>query len=351
MSSELAINENTGDTWILVTGGTGYIGSHTVLDLLERGHKVIVFDNLCNSSEEPLERIEKISGKRADFIRGDLRNQQDLEAVFSRYPISSVIHFAGLKAVGESVKKPIEYYDNNVYGSLNLLKAMRKYGVNSLIYSSSATVYGDPSIIPIPEHCPVGPMSPYGKSKLHVEEMLKDICNADAEFNATILRYFNPAGAHPSGIMGEDPSGIPNNLMPFIAQVVVGHLPHVNVFGTDYNTPDGTGIRDYIHVCDLSMGHVAALKGIKGSSLRIFNLGTGRGYSVLEMIEAMRKATGHSIPAKLVDRRPGDVAILCADPRLANDKLDWKAEKGLNEMCQDLWRWKSLNPHGYQSNK
>lgn len=333
---------------ILVTGGTGYIGSHTVVDLLEEGYSVVIFDNLSNSSLGALQRIEKITGKRPEFFRGDLRSEQDLEAVFSAHSFSTVIHFAGLKAVGESVQLPIEYYENNVVGSMNLLKAMKKHAVKNVIYSSSATVYGDPLVVPITEDCPVGPMSPYGRSKLFVEDILRDFCHANPPFSATILRYFNPAGAHPSGLMGEDPRGIPNNLMPFVAQVAIGKLPFVNVFGTDYNTPDGTGVRDYIHVCDLSRGHVAALRGIEGSGVRIFNLGTGRGYSVLEMIEAMREATGVEIPSKKVGRRPGDVAVLCADPRKANEELSWKALRGLREMCSDLWRWKSANPNGYQ---
>ncbi len=334
---------------VLVTGGSGYIGSHTVLQLLEQNKNVIVFDNLSNSSLESLNRVSEITGKRAEFIEGDIRDTDALGDVFSKNDIDAVIHFAGLKAVGESVEKPMLYYENNVYGTLNLCNVMAQHGCKNIIFSSSATVYGDPAALPLHEGLPTGqPTNPYGQSKLMVELILKDICNADNDWNVVLLRYFNPVGAHPSGRIGEDPNGIPNNLMPFITQVATGKLKQLSVFGDDYNTPDGTGVRDYIHVEDLANGHLKALDKIASKAgLFTCNLGTGQGYSVLDMVKTFEAASGQKIPYVIAPRRSGDVASCYADPALAAKELGWKAEKGLKEMCEDSWRWQSNNPNGY----
>ncbi|MFT6270656.1 MAG: UDP-glucose 4-epimerase [Alphaproteobacteria bacterium] len=334
---------------ILVTGGSGYIGSHTVLQLLEQNFDVIVLDNFSNSSAVSLKRVSEITGKTATLIEGDIRDSDCLDKIFAEYNISSVIHFAGLKAVGESVAKPMMYYENNVYGSLNLCQAMSKHNVKNIVFSSSATVYGDPVELPLHEGLPTGtPTNPYGMSKLMVELMLADIYKADTDWNIVLLRYFNPVGAHPSGKIGEDPNGIPNNLMPFITQVATGKRDALNVFGDDYDTPDGTGVRDYIHVEDLASGHLKALEKIDTTcGLFTCNLGTGQGYSVLDMVNAFEKESGQKIAYKVVPRRGGDVASCYADPKLAADELDWKAEKGLKQMCADSWRWQSKNPDGY----
>ncbi|HHX79507.1 MAG TPA: UDP-glucose 4-epimerase GalE [Acholeplasmataceae bacterium] len=333
---------------ILVTGGAGYIGSHTVLELLERNFQVVVIDNLSNSSKESIKRIEKITGKTIEFYEGDLRDEALLNQIFSENEITSVIHFAGLKAVGESVQKPLEYYHNNIYGTLVLLAAMRKANVKNIIFSSSATVYGDPERLPLDEDCRLSVTNPYGATKLMIENILKDLYRADEAWNIVILRYFNPVGAHESGLIGEDPNGIPNNLVPFIAQVAVGKLPEIQVFGNDYETPDGTGVRDYIHVIDLALGHIKALEKVVKPGLRIYNLGTGRGYSVLEMIHAFEKACGKKLPYRIVERRPGDIGACFADPEKAERELDWKAERGIDEMCVSHWKWQSMNPQGYE---
>jgi UDP-glucose 4-epimerase len=334
---------------ILVTGGSGYIGSHTVLQLLEAGYKVVVLDNYANSSAVSLERVFELTGKTADIIEGDIRDEACLNKVFSDYKVDSVIHFAGLKAVGESVEKPMMYYENNVYGTLNLCKVMQQHGVTNIVFSSSATVYGDPVELPLHEGLPTGtPTNPYGMSKLMVELMLTDIYKADNTWNIVLLRYFNPAGAHPSGRIGEDPNGIPNNLMPFITQTATGKREFLSVFGDDYDTHDGTGVRDYIHVEDLADGHLKALNKIDSNAgLFICNLGTGQGYSVLDMVSAFEKASGKKVPYKITPRRPGDVAACYADPTLAEKELGWKAQKGLAQMCEDSWRWQSDNPDGY----
>lgn len=333
---------------ILVTGGTGYIGSHTVVEMLNEGHEIVVLDNFSNSSPNVLERIERICGKRPILIDGDIRDRIVLDRVFSSFPISSVVHFAGLKAVGESVAEPLNYYDNNVVGSLRLLEAMNRAGVFSLVFSSSATVYGDPKSVPIDETAELQATNPYGRTKLHIEEMLRDLGKADPRWRVALLRYFNPVGAHPSGLIGEDPRGTPNNLMPFVAQVAVGRRSELNVFGGDYSTPDGTGVRDYIHVVDLARGHLAALSALESESgVFAVNLGTGQGYSVLEVIRAFEKASGRPVPFKIVDRRPGDVAACYAAPQLAQSILGWRAERGLEVMCADAWRWQSTNPLGY----
>ena len=335
---------------ILVTGGAGYIGSHTTLQLLEQGSEVIVLDNLSNSSAESLRRVEKITGKSLTFVQGDIRDAGLLDSLFAQHKVDAVIHFAGLKAVGESVQKPLEYYENNVYGTLTLLKAMRSHNVKNLVFSSSATVYGDPVSLPLREDAGTGhPTNPYGMSKLMVEHVLTDLFKADSAWNIIILRYFNPVGAHISGTIGEDPNGIPNNLMPFISQVACGKLSELNVFGNDYNTPDGTGVRDYIHVHDLAYGHLCALDRLwLNMGLDIYNLGTGQGYSVLEMVAAFEKACGKPIPYKIVARRSGDIASCYADPTLAAKELNWSAHKGLDDMCADTWRWQSQNPNGYR---
>ncbi len=334
---------------ILVTGGAGYIGSHTVLQLLDTNHQVIVLDNLCNASSESLTRVEQLTGKRTIFVEGDIRDRTILELLFSKHKIDAVIHFAGLKAVGESVEKPLKYYDNNVYGTLTLCEAMQAHGVKNLVFSSSATVYGDPVELPLREDMPTGqPTNPYGQSKLMVELVLRDLYKSDNSWNIALLRYFNPAGAHPSGRIGEDPNGIPNNLMPFITQVATGKREFLSVFGDDYDTPDGTGVRDYIHVEDLAAGHLKALEKLKQSvGLVTYNLGTGVGYSVLDMVKEFEKQSGKAVPYKIVPRREGDVAACYAEPNLAAAELNWKAEKGLAEMCRDSWKWQSTNPDGY----
>ncbi len=336
---------------ILVTGGAGYIGSHTCLELLNQGHEVVVVDNLCNSCEESLNRVKELTGKDLTFYKGDLLDKAALEEIFDKEKIDAVIHFAGLKAVGESVAKPLEYYQNNITGTLVLCDVMRSHGVKKIIFSSSATVYGDPAFIPITEDCPKGKITnPYGQTKSMLEQVLTDLHVADPEWNVILLRYFNPVGAHESGRIGEDPSGIPNNLTPYITQVAVGKLKEVNVFGNDYDTPDGTGVRDYIHVMDLASGHVKALKKFADKpDVYIYNLGTGRGYSVLEMIQAFSKAVGHDIPYVIKPRRAGDIATCYADATKAREELGWTAERGIDEMCQDAWRWQSANPNGYRS--
>lgn len=335
---------------ILVTGGAGYIGSHTVVELLQAGCDVIILDNLCNSSEESIKRVTKITGKAPMFVEGDIRDIELLRSIFSSHDISAVVHFAGLKAVGESVAKPLEYYDNNVYGTLTLLQVMKEFAVKRIVFSSSATVYGDPASVPIREDFPTGgTTNPYGTSKYMVERILADLCAADSEWSAVVLRYFNPVGAHKSGLIGEDPNDIPNNLLPYVAQVAIGRLAQLSVFGNDYNTPDGTGVRDYIHVVDLALGHLAALgKLARTTGFEAVNLGTGNGYSVLDMVAAFEKASGRAVPYKIVARRPGDIATCYADPAYAQQSLGWRAERGLDEMMEDTWRWQSQNPNGYK---
>ena len=334
---------------ILVTGGAGYIGSHTTLELLQVGHTVTVLDNLINSKETSLKRVQEITGRPILFQKVDLLDKSALDSVFASNPVDKVIHFAGLKAVGESVAIPLQYYHNNITGTLNLCRVMASHGVKNLVFSSSATVYGDPHTVPITEDFPVGATNPYGRTKLMIEEILGDLCYSDDEWNVALLRYFNPVGAHPSGRIGEDPSGIPNNLFPFIAQVAIGRREHVSVFGADYPTPDGTGVRDYIHVIDLAIGHLRALDKLdENPGILTYNLGTGRGYSVLESIAAFEKAVGHPIPYKVVDRRPGDVAESYADPSKAEIELGWKAERSIDDMCRDAWHWQSSNPRGYK---
>ncbi|WP_218354845.1 UDP-glucose 4-epimerase GalE [Alteromonas lipotrueiana] len=334
---------------ILVTGGAGYIGSHTTLQLLEQNFNVVVLDNLVNASAESLRRVEALSKKSVTFIEGDIRDDAVLDTLFTQHNIDAVIHFAGLKAVGESVQKPLSYYENNVYGTLSLCNAMHKHNIKNLVFSSSATVYGDPAALPLHEKMATGePTNPYGMSKLMVEKMLTDLQRSDNSWNIVILRYFNPVGAHSSGQIGEDPNGIPNNLMPFIAQVATGKLAQLSVFGDDYDTKDGTGVRDYIHVEDLANGHLKALDRISlNMGLDIYNLGTGQGYSVLEMIRAFEKTSDKTINYKVVARREGDIAACYADPTLAAKELNWHAEKGLEDMCQDSWNWQSNNPNGY----
>ncbi len=335
---------------ILVTGGAGYIGSHTTLQLLEEGYHVVVLDNLSNSSVESLRRVEEITEQSITFVEGDIRDENVLETIFSDNNIDSVIHFAGLKAVGESVEKPMEYYENNVYGTLALCKMMKNHNVKNLVFSSSATVYGDPISLPLRESMSTGqPTNPYGMSKLMVEHILTDVYRSDNEWNIVLLRYFNPVGAHASGRIGEDPNGIPNNLMPYISQVATGKLKELSVFGNDYDTPDGTGVRDYIHVEDLANGHLKALDRLAlNMGLDIYNLGTGQGYSVLEMISAFEKASGKKVPFNIAPRRSGDVASCYADPTLAAKELNWHAEKNLEDMCEDIWRWQSNNPNGFK---
>lgn len=336
---------------ILVTGGAGYIGSHTVVELQNAGKEVIVLDNLSNSSEKSLERVEKITGKKVPFYKADILDREALEEIFSKESIEAVIHFAGLKAVGESVAKPWEYYYNNISGTLILTDVMRKHGVKNIIFSSSATVYGDPAVIPITEECPKGQCTnPYGWTKSMLEQVLSDMQKADPEWNVVLLRYFNPIGAHKSGTMGENPNGIPNNLMPYITQVAVGKLKELGVFGNDYDTPDGTGVRDYIHVVDLAAGHVKALKKIEEKAgLCIYNLGTGIGYSVLDIVKNFEEATGVHIPYVIKDRRPGDIATCYSNAAKAEKELGWRAQYGIKEMCADSWRWQSNNPNGYES--
>ena len=336
---------------ILVTGGAGYIGSHTCVELLNMGYDVIVIDNLSNSSKESLRRVEEITGRQLLFHETDLLDKKALEEIFQGHEIDSVIHFAGLKAVGESVEKPLEYYENNIVGTLNLLKVMKKYGVKDIVFSSSATVYGNPAFNPITEECPKGEITnPYGQTKSMLEQILIDLHRSDPEWNVVILRYFNPVGAHKSGRIGEDPKGNPNNLLPYIAEVAVGGLESLGVFGDDYDTPDGTGVRDYIHVVDLAMGHVKAIEKLKKNvGVTIYNLGTGVGYSVLDVVKAYEQASGVTIHYKVQPRRPGDISTCYADSSLAKKELNWEAKRGLLEMCEDSWRWKSMNPNGYES--
>ena len=336
---------------ILVTGGAGYIGSHTCIELLNEGYEVVVVDNLCNSCEESLKRVEEITGKTVKFYEADLLDRDALEKIFAAEKVESVIHFAGLKAVGESVQKPLEYYHNNITGTLILCDVMRNHGVKNIVFSSSATVYGDPAFIPITEECPKGVCTnPYGWTKSMLEQILTDLHTADSEWNVVLLRYFNPIGAHKSGKIGENPKGIPNNLMPYITQVAVGKLKCLGVFGDDYDTPDGTGVRDYIHVVDLALGHVKAIKKLEAKEgVSIYNLGTGNGYSVLQMVKAMEKACGHEIPYEIKPRREGDIATCYADPSKAKRELGWEAQRGLDEMCEDSWRWQSGNPDGYRA--
>lgn len=335
---------------ILVTGGAGYIGSHTVVELQNAGYEVVVVDNLSNSSEKSLQRVEKITGKPVTFYKADILDREALNAVFDKEKIDSCIHFAGLKAVGESVQKPWEYYENNIAGTLTLVDVMRQRGVKNIIFSSSATVYGDPAIVPITEECPKGQCTnPYGQTKSMLEQILTDIQKADPEWTVILLRYFNPVGAHESGQIGEDPEGIPNNLTPYITQVAVGKLKEVGVFGNDYDTPDGTGVRDYIHVMDLAEGHVKALQKFDDANgVYIYNLGTGQGYSVLDMIHAFSRAVGREIPYVIKPRRAGDIAACYADPAKAKKELGWEARRGIDEMCADGWRWQSQNPNGYR---
>ncbi len=334
---------------ILVTGGAGYIGSHTCVELLNGGYEVVILDNLYNSSPKAVERIQTITGKTAVFYQADLLDKESVKEVFDRERIDAVIHFAGLKAVGESVAKPIEYYHNNITGTLNLCDEMRNHRVKNIIFSSSATVYGDPAQIPVSEECPKGtPTNPYGWTKWMLEQILTDIHTADLEWNVILLRCFNPIGAHKSGMIGEDPKGIPNNLLPYVAQVAIGKLECVGVFGNDYDTPDGTGVRDYIHVVDLAKGHVKAIEKLEArEGVSVFNLGTGNGYSVLQVIEAFGKACGHPIPYEIKPRRPGDIAACYSTCEKANKELGWKAENGIEEMCADYWNWQSKNPNGY----
>ena len=334
---------------ILVTGGAGYIGSHTCIELINAGYDVVVLDNLSNSSEKSLERVAQITGKRVPFYKVDILDREGMNEIFEKESIDSVIHFAGLKAVGESVAKPLEYYHNNITGTLLLCDVMRAHNVKNIIFSSSATVYGDPAFIPITEDCPKGKITnPYGQTKSMLEQILTDLHVADPEWNVVLLRYFNPIGAHESGLIGEDPKGIPNNLLPYIAQVAVGKLACLGVFGDDYDTPDGTGVRDYIHVVDLAKGHVKALKKIEDKSgVNIYNLGTGNGYSVLQVVKAFEKACGKEIPYAIKPRRPGDIATCYADAAKAKEELGWEAEYGIERMCADSWRWQSNNPDGY----
>ncbi|MGB3960860.1 MAG: UDP-glucose 4-epimerase GalE [Sulfurimonas sp.] len=333
---------------VLVTGGAGYIGSHTCIALHEAGFDFVVFDNLSNASQESLYRVQKIIESPVAFVEGDIRDKEALRRVFTQYDIDAVIHFAGLKAVGESVQQPLEYYDNNINGTIVLAQVMQEFGCKNIVFSSSATVYGDPHTTPIKEDFPLSATNPYGRTKLFIEEILRDIFVSDASWKIVLLRYFNPVGAHKSGLIGEDPNGIPNNLMPFIAQTAVKKRDYLSVFGDDYDTVDGTGVRDYIHVVDLAMGHVKALEKISSiQEVLTVNLGTGKGYSVLEMVRAFEKASGKDVPYKIAPRRTGDVAKCFADPSYALETLGWSAQKGIQEMCEDSWRWQSQNPNGY----
>ena len=333
---------------VLVTGGAGYIGSHTTIELIEAGHEVIIVDDFSNSNPVVIERIEELSGKKVKFYEIDITDKEKLEAVFKENKIDSVIHFAAYKAVGESVEKPLEYYINNLTSTLVVLDLMREYGVKKFVFSSSATVYGDPVKNPILEDFDLSVTNPYGRTKLMIEDMLRDICKADKSLDVVILRYFNPVGAHKSGRIGEEPNGIPNNLMPYITKVAIGSLKELNVFGDDYPTHDGTGVRDYIHVVDLARGHVKALDKLsENPGLVTYNLGTGNGYSVLDLVKAFSKASNREIPYKIVERRAGDIAMCYADPSKAEKELGWKAEYGIDDMCQDSWRWQSQNPNGY----
>lgn len=329
---------------ILVTGGAGYIGSHTVVELMLAGFDLVIVDNFCNSKASVLDRIERIVGRRPGFVEADVRDSEAMRDLFSRYRFDAVIHFAGLKAVGESVTQPLRYYDNNVHGSLVLFEVMAEAGVKTLVFSSSATVYGDPHAVPIREDFPLSATNPYGRSKLMIEEMLGDVARSDAAWRIALLRYFNPVGAHSSGLIGEDPNGIPNNLMPYIAKVAVGELAELAVFGNDYPTHDGTGVRDYIHVVDLARGHLAALRTLEArEGVFTVNLGTGQGYSVLDMVRAFEGVSGCKVPYRIVERRPGDIATCYADPSLARSMLDWQAQYGIDDMCRDVWRWQSMS--------
>jgi UDP-glucose 4-epimerase len=333
---------------ILVTGGAGYIGSHTCVELLDAGYEVVVIDNLCNSKITAVRRIEEITRKRPVFFQADLRDADALDAVFAEHRFDAVIHFAGLKAVGESVAMPLEYYRNNLDCTLTLCRSMQQHGLKNIVFSSSATVYGDPETVPIREDAPLGPTNPYGRTKWMIEQILSDVHASDRDWNVILLRYFNPVGAHSSGKIGEDPRDIPNNLTPYITQVAVGKRQELPVFGADYATPDGTGVRDYIHVVDLAQGHLRALETLSsGPGLKVYNLGAGRGYSVLQMLSAFEKAIGKPIPYRIVARRPGDIAQCYADPSLSNQELGWKATRGIDEMARDAWNWQKQNPEGY----
>ncbi len=335
---------------ILVTGGAGYIGSHTCVELLERGYEVVVLDNYYNSCAVSVERVEKITGKKIALYEGDVRDRAMLDKIFTEHKIDCVIHFAGLKAVGESCAKPVMYYDNNIGGTLALVEVMQKHNCKKIIFSSSATVYGDPEVLPLTETCKTGgTTNPYGTSKLFQERILSDLYDADNGWTVILLRYFNPVGAHESGLIGEDPQGIPNNLTPYIAKVAIGELKEIGVFGNDYPTPDGTGVRDYIHVVDLAKGHVSAIDGVKGSGVFVYNLGTGIGYSVLDVIHAFEKACGRKLPYVIKPRRAGDIAACYADASKAKKELGWQAEYGIDDMCASLWKWQSMNPKGYKS--
>ena len=335
---------------ILITGGAGFIGSHTCVEMLNSGYDVVVVDNLDNSSSESLDRVEKITGKKVKFYECDIRDKDGLNKIFDNEEIDSVIHFAGLKAVGESVSKPLEYYDNNVNGTLCLCDVMRNHNVKSIVFSSSATVYGDPHTVPIKEDFPLSVTNPYGRTKLMIEEILQDFYVADNSWKIILLRYFNPIGAHKSGLIGEDPKGIPNNLVPYVSQVAIGRLECLGVFGNDYDTHDGTGVRDYIHVVDLADGHVKAIEKIDkiDNGVLIYNLGTGNGYSVLDVVKAFEKACGKQIKYEIKPRRPGDIATCYADATKALNELNWKAEKNIEDMCADTWKWQTLNPNGYE---
>jgi UDP-glucose 4-epimerase len=335
---------------ILVTGGAGYIGSHTCVELLKENYDVVVLDNFSNSCEESLNRVQTLTNKPLSFYQADLLDSPSICQIFENHKIDAVIHFAGLKAVGESVSIPLKYYHNNLTGTFNLLSAMDKYGVKNLVFSSSATVYGDPATLPITEAFPLSAANPYGRSKLVIEEVLQDLHKSNTDWNIALLRYFNPVGAHESGEIGEDPQGLPNNLVPYISQVAVGRLPRLKVFGGDYNTPDGTGVRDYIHVTDLARGHIQTLpKLLSNPGVVIYNLGTGNGFSVLEMIKGMEKASGREIPYDITDRRPGDIAACFADASKAQKELGWQAAKSLDDMCKDTWNWQKKNPRGYRN--
>lgn len=334
---------------ILVTGGAGYIGSHTCVELLEKGYEVVVIDNYYNSCAVSVERVEKITGKKVALYEGDVRDKPLLDRIFTEHKIDCVIHFAGLKAVGESCAKPILYYDNNIGGTLALVEVMQKHNCKKIIFSSSATVYGDPKVLPLTEECKTGgTTNPYGTSKLFQERILSDLYDADNDWTVILLRYFNPVGAHESGLIGEDPQGIPNNLTPYIAKVAIGELKEIGVFGNDYPTPDGTGVRDYIHVVDLAKGHVCAIDGVKGKGVYVYNLGTGIGYSVLDVIHAFEKACGHKLPYSIKPRRAGDIAACYADASKAKKELGWQAKYGIDDMCASLWRWQTMNPKGYK---
>ena len=349
MGESQQMNEKQAKATVLVTGGAGYIGSHTCVNLLEQGYDVVVVDNFVNSSPVSLERVTKITGKTFPWYRVDLRNRTQLAEVFEKHHIDWVIHFAALKAVGESVAQPLRYYENNLNATLSLLTVMQNYGCKKIVFSSSATVYGNPEVLPLTEDCALRTTNPYGATKLMIEDMLRDICKADQDWTAVILRYFNPVGAHPSGLIGENPQGIPNNLTPYIAQVLTGKLPYLQVFGDDYDTPDGTGVRDYIHVCDLAQGHLQAIATAKQSGVHTYNLGTGKGCSVLDVLHAFERAAGREIPYQVKPRRAGDVAMCYADPKHAEQELNWRAQYDLDDMARDLWRFYSQNPHGYDA--